>query len=223
MTTYDKWPEIPVAGYDNCAWEGWEGLAATLNETHRGRQRTVLALDCYPGVRLRELEEKLFPLLGPALTLNAEEARRDEAALHTLLARNLTDDRVFGVLSCHQLNEFIDPDALERLNAQVEACREGLIVIYGPGAALVHPGDVWFMPIFRAGRSSNACAAESWITGEPKTRVRICFAATSVPFSLNGGCSTDIKPRCSNGPILSLIPPTPGVRPWFQAMRCVRA
>lgn len=142
MTTYDKWPEIPVAGYDNCAWEGWEGLAATLNETHRGRQRTVLTLDCYPGVRLGELEEQLFPLLDPALILNAEEARRDEAALHTLLARNLTDDRVFGVLSCHQLGEFIDADVLDRLKAQVEACREGLIVIYGPGAALVHPGDV---------------------------------------------------------------------------------
>lgn len=142
MTTYNKWPEIPVAGYDNCAWQGWEGLAATLNETHRGRQRTVLALDCYPGVRLRELEEQLFPLLDPALILNAEEARRDEAALHTLLARNLTDDRVFGVLSCHQLGEFIDAEALDRLKAQVEACREGLIVIYGPGAALVHPGDV---------------------------------------------------------------------------------
>jgi len=141
-TTYDKWPEIPVAGYDDRAWESWENIAATLNKTHSTRQRTVLTLDCYPGVRLRELEENLFPLLGPALTLNAEEARRDEAALHTLLARNLTDDRVFGVLSCHQLNEFIDPDALERLNAQVEACREGLIVIYGPGAALVHPGDV---------------------------------------------------------------------------------
>lgn len=141
-TTYDKWPEIPVAGYDDRAWESWENIAATLNKTDSTRQRTVLTLDCYPGVRLRELEEKLFPLLGPALTLNAEEARRDEAALHTLLARNLTDDRVFGVLSCHQLNEFIDPDALDRLNAQVEACREGLIVIYGPGAALVHPGDV---------------------------------------------------------------------------------
>lgn len=141
-TTYDKWPEIPVVGYDDRAWESWENIAATLNETHSTRQRTVLTLDCYPGVRLRELEEKLFPLLGPALTLNAEEARRDEAALHPLLARNMTDDRVFGVLSCHQLNEFIDPDALERLNAQVEACREGLIVIYGPGAALVHPGDV---------------------------------------------------------------------------------
>ncbi|MGG5835285.1 class I mannose-6-phosphate isomerase [Huaxiibacter chinensis] len=141
-TTYDKWPEIPVAGYDDRAWESWENIAATLNKTHSTRQRTVLTLDCYPGVRLRELEEKLFPLLGPALTLNAEEARRDETALHTLLARNLTDDRVFGVLSCHQLNEFIDPAALERLNAQVEACREGLIVIYGPGAALVHPGDV---------------------------------------------------------------------------------
>jgi len=140
MSCYEKYPTLQIEGYDDSAWQGWEAITARLRA--RTGQRTVLVIDCYPGVRLAELEENLLSALNPALLINAEQARLDESALHQLLARNLTDDRVFGVLSCHQLSEFIDPQKLHALKEQVSHAAEGLIVIYGPGAALVHPGDV---------------------------------------------------------------------------------
>lgn len=140
MSYYEKYPTLQIEGYDDSAWQGWESITATLRA--RTGQRTVLVIDCYPGVRLAELEENLLSALNPALVINAEQARLDESALHQLLARNLTDDRVFGVLSCHQLSEFCDPQKLAALKEQVSHAAEGLIVIYGPGATLVHPGDV---------------------------------------------------------------------------------
>lgn len=142
QTTYDKFPEVTVQGYDDQAWQGWESLSATLRLSASAASRTVLVVDCYPGVRLDELEQRLLPSLNATRVLNVESARRDEQALHDLLARNLTDDRVFGVLSCHHLEEFFNADKLHQLRQQVDAVTEGLIVIYGPGAALVHPGDV---------------------------------------------------------------------------------
>lgn len=142
QTTYDKFPEVTVQGYDDQAWQGWESLSATLRIRASAASRTVLVVDCYPGVRLDELEQRLLPSLNATRVLNVESARRDEQALHDLLARNLTDDRVFGVLSCHHLEEFFNADKLHQLRQQVDAVTEGLIVIYGPGAALVHPGDV---------------------------------------------------------------------------------
>ncbi|HAT1609355.1 TPA: mannose-6-phosphate isomerase [Raoultella planticola] len=142
QTTYDKFPEVTVQGYDDQAWQGWESIDATLNLRASTASRTVLVVDCYPGVRLDELEQRLLPSLNATRVLNVESARRDEQALHDLLARNLTDDRVFGVLSCHHLEEFFNADKLHQLRQQVDAVTEGLIVIYGPGAALVHPGDV---------------------------------------------------------------------------------
>ncbi|WP_407289667.1 class I mannose-6-phosphate isomerase [Raoultella planticola] len=142
QTTYDKFPEVTVQGYDDQAWQGWESLSATLLLRASAASRTVLVVDCYPGVRLDELEQRLLPSLNATRVLNVESARRDEQALHDLLARNLTDDRVFGVLSCHHLEEFFNADKLHQLRQQVDAVTEGLIVIYGPGAALVHPGDV---------------------------------------------------------------------------------
>ena len=142
QTTYDKFPEVTVQGYDDQAWQGWESLSATLRLRASAASRTVLVVDCYPGVRLDELEQRLLPSLNATRVLNVESARRDEQALHDLLARNLTDDRVFGVLSCHHREEFFNADKLHQLRQQVDAVTEGLIVIYGPGAALVHPGDV---------------------------------------------------------------------------------
>ncbi|MDU4423140.1 class I mannose-6-phosphate isomerase [Raoultella planticola] len=142
QTTYDKFPEVTVQGYDDQAWQGWESLSATLRLRASAASRTVLVVDCYPGVRLDELEQRLLLSLNATRVLNVESARRDEQALHDLLARNLTDDRVFGVLSCHHLEEFFNADKLHQLRQQVDAVTEGLIVIYGPGAALVHPGDV---------------------------------------------------------------------------------
>jgi len=142
MTTYDKFPTVMIQGYDDSAWQGWEAITRILDAKTQQHSRTVLVIDCYPGVRLTELEDNVLPRLRPTLTINAEQARQDEFAIHEMLARNLTDDRVFGVLSCHQLGEFFDPARLDALQNQVNQCSGGLIVIYGPGAALIHPGDV---------------------------------------------------------------------------------
>lgn len=141
-THYDKYPEVSVQGFDTHAWQGWEAIVAALNTRLSANQKTVLVIDCYPGVRLKEIEQKLLTHFKEALYLNVETARQNEEALHALLARNLTDDRVFGVLSCHQLPEFFDAAALTSLQQQVAQHPAGLTVVYGPGAALVHPGDV---------------------------------------------------------------------------------
>ncbi|MCS2156865.1 class I mannose-6-phosphate isomerase [Scandinavium sp. H11S7] len=140
-TTYDKYPEIQVQGYDEQAWQGWPALLAALNDPISDAKKTVLVIDCYPGVRLDELEQALKTQFAGSCLLNVEAARRNEEALHALLARNLTDDRVFGVLSCHQLIEFFDPQQLAALRQQVGDA-SGLVIVYGPGAALVHNGDV---------------------------------------------------------------------------------
>jgi hypothetical protein len=142
MANYDKYPSVAVQGYDDCAWQGWDAIAQRLRASAHAQKRTVLVIDCYPGVRLVELETTLLSTLDASLIINAEQMRRDEDDLHQMLARNLTDDRVFGVLSCHQLSEFIDTAKLNAMREQVARCQQGVVVIFGPGAALIHPGDV---------------------------------------------------------------------------------
>lgn len=142
QVNYEKFPEVCIDGFNDQAWRGWSAIRQTLAARLSGLRKTVVVIDCYPGVRLEELEQQLITGLSPALIINAETARLSEAHLHDLLAANLTDDRVFGVLSCHQLSDFFCPDRLTRLRQKVADAGEGTIVIYGSGAALVHPGDL---------------------------------------------------------------------------------
>ncbi|QHM75574.1 Mannose-6-phosphate isomerase ManA [Mixta theicola] len=142
QATYNKFPEVAVQGYDDQAWQGWQSINEILNARLFTSSRTVLVVDCYPGVRLQELEQQLLPALNSVLTINVETARLDEQALQQMLAANLTDDRVFGVLSCHRLSAFFDAEKLNLLRQQIDAVKHGVVVVYGPGAALAHPGDL---------------------------------------------------------------------------------
>lgn len=139
--SYDKYPEVRIAGFQDQAWQGWKAIVQAVQRRLPRQGKTVLVIDCYPGVRHEELHENLITHLSPALLINAENARLSEQHLHDLLAQNLTDDRVFGVLSCHQLSEFFCPDRLARAQHEVKAA-SGLVVIYGPGASLIHQGDI---------------------------------------------------------------------------------
>ncbi|EFM2061887.1 TPA: class I mannose-6-phosphate isomerase [Escherichia coli] len=141
-STYNKFPEVAVQGYDNQAWSGWASISNEINARASASAKTVVVIDCYPGVQLAELEQHFLPMLNAVKVLNVESARHTPQALHELLARNLTDDRVFGVLSCHQLAEFYDAEKLNRLRQQVEDIQEGVVVLYGSGATLAHNGDV---------------------------------------------------------------------------------
>lgn len=97
---YDKFPEVRIRGCDDRAWCGWPAIQQTIKARLPKGHKTALVIDCYPGVRLDELHKQLISSLNPAQWINAEDARHDEEQLHDLLAGNLTDDRVFGVLSC---------------------------------------------------------------------------------------------------------------------------
>ncbi|WP_034949328.1 class I mannose-6-phosphate isomerase [Erwinia oleae] len=163
-SAYDKYPEVRISGFENHAWRGWSAIRERIAEQCAQRKRNVLVIDCYPGVRLDEIVSQLIEHLAPVQVINAEEARLNEASLHDMLAYNLTGDRVFGVLSCHQLRGFFCAERLTQLQQKTEAVQEGLVVIYGSGAALVHPGDVlvyadltrWeIQQRFRTGESGN--------------------------------------------------------------------
>lgn len=219
QTTYNKFPEVVVQGYDTQAWQGWDSIASVLNTRVSGLTKRVLVVDCYPGVRSDELEQRLLATLNAALVVNIESARLGKEALHDLLARNLTDDRVFGVLSCHQLVEFFDPDKLNQMRQRIASVAEGLVVVYGPGAALAHPGDILVyadLPRWEIQQRMRHHGLSNW---GRKIRTRIFSVATNALFSLNGVSLTDTKRHCSSAPTFCLIPPLKTRLPWSAAMR----
>ncbi|MEH6891177.1 class I mannose-6-phosphate isomerase [Bacillus sp. JJ864] len=140
---YNKFPEIRVKGpLINESWQGYDLIQKELSHqlSNNENMKTVV-IDCYPGVRYDEIKTKLIDGLGANLVIFSDDLAYSGEEITTLIKRNLTDDRVFGVLSCHTLEEFFDMSKIQDARKKVED-HDGMVVVYGVGASLVTKGDI---------------------------------------------------------------------------------
>lgn len=142
---YDKFPVIAVPNGANACVAGLEGCAARLRRAVAERQtsKTVLVVECYPGVDTVALLQQLQRLLAPALSLNAAEAMLAADKIDALVASFLGgNDPVFGFLCDLTLPQFFDSGRVEHLRAQVAGVKEGLVLVVGCGTRLIAEGDI---------------------------------------------------------------------------------
>jgi hypothetical protein len=128
----------------NVAWENWQAILHVLKERLAAveKKRRVLVVDVYPGVDDQELLGALRVGLEPSCIINTIDLKKTESEVLQMIGRNLTSDRIFGVLSCHQLDEFFDPEKLNQARRTIEKSKEGLVLVYGVGADLMAKGDL---------------------------------------------------------------------------------
>lgn len=166
---YDPAPTIPVAGFSDGCFSGKEEILSVLQKRMAGCSRTILVVDCYPGVRYQELLE-MFSALSPHRCFCSEDCALSEEAYAAKIAGFLTDDPVFGVMCPWTIDRFFDTHKLSEMRKEIEAAR-GLVLVYGVGASLLCRGDVlvyadlsrWEIQLrYRSGmpnwNSSNAAA-----------------------------------------------------------------
>jgi mannose-6-phosphate isomerase class I len=136
---YDKYPVLSVPGAAGQLQTGWPAICTRLMAGLPEGAR-VLVVDTYPGVDDDEVLGSLQRALKPTRVINTLDLRLSEPDVLRLIGRNLTDDRIFGVLSCHDLKEFFDPGKLDDARRVAANWRSGLLLVYGVGAALVTHG-----------------------------------------------------------------------------------
>lgn len=206
---YDKTPRLCIEGVQHVAWRGYEDIAVELTAAVRrhGRQKTILAVDCYEGVREREVLPALINGLAPAAVVRTDDALPDAETIERMLRLHLTDDRVFGILCHYPIESFFDPHKWRRLQEEVRECPEGLVLVYGPGAALLtHPDILVYADMarweiqqrFRGGELANWCADNRG--QDPQLQYKRSF------FLSTGGCWTVIRRPCCPAWIICWIP-----------------
>lgn len=137
---YNRHPEIVIAGQQSD--RGWPAVAARLRQAIGERSKCTVVIDCYMGTRWQEIPAGLAQALGADLVIHSEEAALQEAQLNAMLARNLTGDRVFGVLSSYlRLEEFFDRAKCQALQERVRG-HGGIALVFGVGASLVAQADI---------------------------------------------------------------------------------
>lgn len=138
---YDKNPYVTVKNCDNQCFAGVETIQKELAGRLIGKKKAVLCIDCYQGVNQKEVLELIAPL-HPTAILEAESFMKPEEEIFSMLERNITDDRVFGVLTCRKLSEFFTPSSIQKAKEKVEKVPEGLVLVVGAGASLLCEPDV---------------------------------------------------------------------------------
>lgn len=129
---YDRDPVVEVPGHHS-AWTGQSAWAAIASHASGG----TIVVDAYPGSDIGRLCREAHAALPDAEIIDVEEtAALAPEQIDALIARNLTSDRVFGVVSHRRLEEFYDPEALRSV-AQEVATSSRQHVLVGWGASLV--------------------------------------------------------------------------------------
>ena len=136
---YDKYPATQIAGFEDAGIVGYDAIVQTLLKNIH--DKTVIVVDCYPGVDDSEVLSALKEGLQPDCLIQSEDMFYDEQTLNTMMAPFLTKDRIRGVMYYGSMHDFVDEKKRVQLKKKAEQCN-GLCLVYGVGASMITTGDV---------------------------------------------------------------------------------
>ena len=139
-SNYDKHPQVEVPGMDDQCWSGWETIMSVLSDRLDAK---VLVIECYVGVSVDEIASAVREHLPSATVFESEKAFHEPEEIERKVAPFLGDgDPVFGHSSALRMEDFLSPEKRLALREEMDAVKGGPVVVIGPGASLVHPGDL---------------------------------------------------------------------------------
>lgn len=169
-SNYDKNPFVELKNIQDGVWEGYNSILKELNHNNL-KNKEIIVFDYYHGVDEKEIYEKLISKMEADYIIDFSSIMKEEKLINNFLELNLTEDRVFGVLSNHiEIKDFLDLQKLKEMKDRVEKIPSGKIIIYGIGAALVPANKIIYFDLARweiqqRFRKENL---ENWTSDNPK-------------------------------------------------------
>ena len=136
---YRLCPEISIYGMEGAALTGYRSLRAWLKDAMEKREKTILTVECYPGIDTQELRKGLEELKFDTI-LFSEDYALSAQEIDAAISRELTNDPVFGVMTTWSLADFFPEEGVTQ--ARQIALSGKRVLIYGVGASLIARGDI---------------------------------------------------------------------------------
>lgn len=119
---FDRFPAIPVSENAQSVISEWPAIAGRILE---GASEGRVAIETYQGVDIDRIKREL----GAAFAIaDTRSLMKPPADIETMVFPDVTDDPVFGRMTCLDLQDFFDPGAA--ISAPI---------VIGPGATLLVP------------------------------------------------------------------------------------
>ena len=128
---YDKNPVIQITKNNGDIDQGKLEIIKKLSDIQSG----ILVFETYPGVDLTVLKNEILEALHGHI-VNIEDYTKTESEIDLMLSRNLTEDRVFGLVSHHRIEDFYPTEKISELNIALKQMK-GLVIVYGFGASQI--------------------------------------------------------------------------------------
>ena len=145
QSNYDKTPFVQVPNGEGHCVQGWQAVCARLKDAVDAleRNRTVVTLECYVGAFEKEIEDAIVCNLRPSCIIHSKDAFCSAEEVDRKVSPfNGGDDPLFGWMTNLQMKDFLEPEKCLQLTKQIHHVQDGLVVVLGTGASLVHPGDI---------------------------------------------------------------------------------
>jgi len=134
---FNKFPAIQVNHSDDKLIEGWENIHDRIqSEIKSGRKKLVVVVECYHGVLHEDIIGSLVLKLNADHIFYTSDSFLSEEKVQVITHDYVTDDRVFGHMTSLTMSDLFDRAKLEHHKKTIQQIREGLVVVYGHGAAL---------------------------------------------------------------------------------------
>lgn len=148
-SNYDKNPFVELKNIQDGVWEGYDSILKELNHNN-SKNKEIIVFDYYHGVNEKEIYEKLISKMEADYIIDFSSIMKEKKLINNFLELNLTEDRVFGVLSNHiEIKDFLDLQKLKEMKDRVEKIPSGKIIIYGIGAALIPANKIIYFDLAR--------------------------------------------------------------------------
>jgi len=129
---YDKKPLITISSEHHDVFQEKNEIIRQISQIKNG----ILVFETYPGIDLNVLKKEILNELH-AEVICIEDYLKNKAEIDLLINRNLTNDRVFGLVSHHKIEDFYNLQQINELNIKLNQ-KHGLVIVYGFGASLIH-------------------------------------------------------------------------------------
>ncbi len=131
-SNYNLNPILKIDNNNKKLFKGFVEIIKELKQIKKG----IIAFETYPAVDLDILYDKIIKQLNPSKVVLIEDYAKDEKTLQKMLEKNITDDRVFGLMSHHIIEDFYHLDKVQELKKNLKK-EEGVKIVFGFGAHLV--------------------------------------------------------------------------------------
>ncbi len=145
---YEKEREVnydlsPVLDLDDITiHEGFDEIVSEIRKHLSDHpEKKVIVFDWYANIHEQLLFDRIISRLGIRKLINAYDARISEETVQERYHRFITDDRLNGVYSICNMDEFYIPEKVEEIRREIESSDER-VVVYGAGARVIVEPDL---------------------------------------------------------------------------------